>query len=189
MITALNWLFSFNCHLFNSLVLLALVVMLRQIQQKLKFVSTVVTTLVLLCSNILLAPVLLRSNLLLVTMEKKSTSRCIATNICQISLMCDIYIWGTHSWCYAVYLLSTLCVCVCACACLWWVGGGSHYSSGCGTMYKPEGRRFKTRWDEWIFSIYLILPAALGPGVYSTSNRNEYPQAEKCFWGVELDVA
>jgi hypothetical protein len=24
------------------------------------------------------------------------------------------------------------------------------------------------------FSIYLILPAALGPGVYSTSNRYEY---------------
>jgi hypothetical protein len=24
------------------------------------------------------------------------------------------------------------------------------------------------------FSIYLILPAALGPGVYSVSNRNEY---------------
>jgi hypothetical protein len=27
---------------------------------------------------------------------------------------------------------------------------------------------------EFFFSIYLILPAALGPGVYSTSNRNEY---------------
>jgi hypothetical protein len=25
-----------------------------------------------------------------------------------------------------------------------------------------------------LFSIYLILPAALGPGVYSASNRNEY---------------
>jgi hypothetical protein len=25
-----------------------------------------------------------------------------------------------------------------------------------------------------IFSIYLILPAALGPGVYSASKRNEY---------------
>jgi hypothetical protein len=24
------------------------------------------------------------------------------------------------------------------------------------------------------FSIYLIVPAALGPGVYSASNRNEY---------------
>jgi hypothetical protein len=28
------------------------------------------------------------------------------------------------------------------------------------------------------FSIYIILPAALGPGVYSASDRNEY-QKEK----------
>jgi hypothetical protein len=28
--------------------------------------------------------------------------------------------------------------------------------------------------DEVMFSIYLIPPAALGPGVYSASNRNEY---------------
>jgi hypothetical protein len=28
--------------------------------------------------------------------------------------------------------------------------------------------------DEMIFSTYLILPDALGPGVYSTPNRNEY---------------
>jgi hypothetical protein len=40
--------------------------------------------------------------------------------------------------------------------------------------YKSEGRGFETRWDEWISSIYLSLPAALGPGVYSASNRNEY---------------
>jgi hypothetical protein len=39
---------------------------------------------------------------------------------------------------------------------------------------KPEGWRFNTRCGEWLFSIYLILPAALGPGVYSASNRNEY---------------
>jgi hypothetical protein len=31
-----------------------------------------------------------------------------------------------------------------------------------------------TRWGEWIFSIYIIFPAALGPGVYSAPNRNEY---------------
>jgi hypothetical protein len=35
--------------------------------------------------------------------------------------------------------------------------------------YKPEGRGFDSQWGE-----YLILPAALGPGVYSASNRNEY---------------
>jgi hypothetical protein len=40
--------------------------------------------------------------------------------------------------------------------------------------YKPEGRGFKTRWGEWFLSIYLILLAALGPGIYSASNRNEY---------------
>jgi hypothetical protein len=39
---------------------------------------------------------------------------------------------------------------------------------------KPEGRGFETRRGEFIFSIYLILPAALGPGVHSVSNRNEY---------------
>jgi hypothetical protein len=39
--------------------------------------------------------------------------------------------------------------------------------------YKLEGRGFETRW-ELFFSIYLIIPAALGPGVYSASDRNEY---------------
>jgi hypothetical protein len=39
--------------------------------------------------------------------------------------------------------------------------------------YKPEGRGFETRWGEWNFSIYLILPAALGPGISSASNRTE----------------
>jgi hypothetical protein len=40
--------------------------------------------------------------------------------------------------------------------------------------YKTEGRGFETWWDEWTFAIYLIHPAALGPGIYSTSNWNEY---------------
>jgi hypothetical protein len=40
--------------------------------------------------------------------------------------------------------------------------------------YKPEGRGFETRWGELFLSIYLIIPVALGPGVYSASNRNEY---------------
>jgi hypothetical protein len=44
--------------------------------------------------------------------------------------------------------------------------------------YKPEGRGFENRGGKLIFSMYLILPAALGPGVYSASNRNEY-QKEK----------
>jgi hypothetical protein len=49
-----------------------------------------------------------------------------------------------------------------------------------------EDRGFNA--DEDIgFSIYLSLPAALGPGVYSVSyrNRNEYPKQKKRFWGVE----
>jgi hypothetical protein len=40
--------------------------------------------------------------------------------------------------------------------------------------YKPEGRRLLTRRGKLIFSMYLILPAALGPGVYSACNRNMY---------------
>jgi hypothetical protein len=33
------------------------------------------------------------------------------------------------------------------------------------------------------FSIYLIVPAALDPGVYSASNRNEYRKQKKKFLG------
>jgi hypothetical protein len=38
--------------------------------------------------------------------------------------------------------------------------------------YKLEGFGFKTRLGKLIFSIYLILPAAVGPAVYSAFNRN-----------------
>jgi hypothetical protein len=41
--------------------------------------------------------------------------------------------------------------------------------------YKLEGSGF----GEWIFSIYLILLAPLGPGVHSASNRNEYQKQKK----------
>jgi hypothetical protein len=40
--------------------------------------------------------------------------------------------------------------------------------------YEPEGPGFETRWSELIFFNYLILPAALGPGVYWASNGIEY---------------
>jgi hypothetical protein len=40
--------------------------------------------------------------------------------------------------------------------------------------YKPEGSGFETSWGESIFSIYLILPSALEPGVHTASNINEY---------------
>jgi hypothetical protein len=36
------------------------------------------------------------------------------------------------------------------------------------------GCGFETRWGEWFLWVYLILPATLGPGVHSASNRNEY---------------
>jgi hypothetical protein len=36
--------------------------------------------------------------------------------------------------------------------------------------YKPEGREFNLNFS----SIFIIFLAALGPGVYSASNRNEY---------------
>jgi hypothetical protein len=50
--------------------------------------------------------------------------------------------------------------------------------------YKPEGHGFKTRWDQWIFSlVYLILPAVLGPGVYSASDRIGYHKQMKLFLG------
>jgi hypothetical protein len=57
---------------------------------------------------------------------------------------------------------------------------------------KSEGRGFETRWGEWHFSIYLILPPAPGPGVYTASNRNEYQKQKNkvyeewsaaCAWG------
>jgi hypothetical protein len=40
--------------------------------------------------------------------------------------------------------------------------------------YKPEGRGFETRQNNLMLSICLIIPATLGPGVCSASNRNEY---------------
>jgi hypothetical protein len=44
--------------------------------------------------------------------------------------------------------------------------------------YKPGGRGFEIRWGHLISSIYLTLIAALGPGLYSTSDRNEYHKQE-----------
>jgi hypothetical protein len=42
--------------------------------------------------------------------------------------------------------------------------------------YKPEGRGF-----DLIFSVYLILPTALGPGVYSASSTNDYQKHKEMF--------
>jgi hypothetical protein len=46
----------------------------------------------------------------------------------------------------------------------------SRLSSFSSTNRKVAG----SRPHEVVFEIYLIFPAALGPGVYSASNRNEY---------------
>jgi hypothetical protein len=45
--------------------------------------------------------------------------------------------------------------------------------------YKPECCGFDSIEVIEFFSIYLILTAALGPGVYSASNRNEYQKQKK----------
>jgi hypothetical protein len=39
--------------------------------------------------------------------------------------------------------------------------------------FKPVSRGYGNRGGECILSITLILPAALGPGVYSASNSND----------------
>jgi hypothetical protein len=50
--------------------------------------------------------------------------------------------------------------------------------------HKPKDRGFETRLGELIFQIYLISPAALGPGDYSASNRNVFQQQEIIFLGT-----
>jgi hypothetical protein len=49
--------------------------------------------------------------------------------------------------------------------------------------YKPEGRGFDTRRGEIISLIYVIFPAALGLGVYSASNKNEYQKQKNNVYG------
>jgi hypothetical protein len=48
-----------------------------------------------------------------------------------------------------------------------------------GGDYKPECRSLETHWGQWIFTISLIFPAALGSGVYSACNRNECQKQKK----------
>ena len=40
--------------------------------------------------------------------------------------------------------------------------------------YKPEGRRFDSRWCHWNFLLTKFFRPHCGPGVDSASNRNEY---------------
>jgi hypothetical protein len=54
--------------------------------------------------------------------------------------------------------------------------------------YKPEGHGYDPQQGQWIFSIYQILPAALGPGVYLASNRNEYKKQKQKFLGTRAQL-
>jgi hypothetical protein len=56
---------------------------------------------------------------------------------------------------------------------MFWLGK-DNYLVVKALCYKTESRGFETQWGEWFLLIYLILPAALDPGVYSVSNRNEH---------------
>jgi hypothetical protein len=49
--------------------------------------------------------------------------------------------------------------------------------------YKLEDHGFKSCEVTEFCSIYLILPAALGPGAQSASNRNEYQKQKNMFLG------
>jgi hypothetical protein len=42
--------------------------------------------------------------------------------------------------------------------------------------YKPEGRVFNSRWWNWNFSLTLSFRPHYGPGIDSSSNRNEYQE-------------
>jgi len=52
--------------------------------------------------------------------------------------------------------------------------------------YKPEGRRFDSRWCQWNFSLTQSFWPHYGPGVDSASDRNEY---QEYFLGVKATGA
>jgi hypothetical protein len=65
---------------------------------------------------------------------------------------------------------------------------GKRQHTSWGTILQTGRSQFETWWGDWGFSIYLILPAALGPAIASTSGRNEYQRRnKKCLWQVQSD--
>jgi hypothetical protein len=61
----------------------------------------------------------------------------------------------------------------------------SRWSSGYELWHKPERHGFETPWDQWFFSLGMILPDALGPGAYSASNRKEYQKQKNYVAGEQ----
>jgi hypothetical protein len=62
---------------------------------------------------------------------------------------------------------------------LWGERGSIVVKALCCTL---KDRGFDSR-NHWVYLIYLMLPAALGPGVYSASNRNEYQKQKNIISG------
>jgi hypothetical protein len=66
------------------------------------------------------------------------------------------------------------------------LGGPQSQSGHCGENKYATSRKvadsIPAEVNE-IFSVYLILPAELGPGVHSASNRNEYQKQKNNVYG------
>jgi hypothetical protein len=62
-----------------------------------------------------------------------------------------------------------------------WTSGASGSVVGWALCYKPEGRRFESRWSGYFQFTYSFQPY-YGPGVDSASNRNEYQESP---WGIQ----
>jgi hypothetical protein len=89
--------------------------------------------------------------------------------ILTLSIWCYVFKWSNFLSCFGVRQ-SLMCSCfLCGERKFELKSALSSVKEFC---YKPEGRGFETRWGELIFSIYIILPAPLGPEVYLASNRN-----------------
>jgi hypothetical protein len=70
-----------------------------------------------------------------------------------------------------------------------WIGGWVDRRNGldCVEIWKPFRSRVRFRIHERNFINILILPVALGPGIYSVSKRNKHNTNEYVSWGVERD--
>jgi hypothetical protein len=53
------------------------------------------------------------------------------------------------------------------------------------TLLQVGRSRVRDPMTQMNFSVYLIIPAALGPRFHLASNRNVYKKQKKCFWEVK----